>query len=57
MNWIINDCYIYGTYGTLKFNKCEKISAFDLDHTIIKPSDGKRFSESDIDWGCYCAYF
>ena len=36
-----------------KFNKVfnsNKAAIFDLDHTIIKPKNGKRFSITDLDW-------
>ena len=51
MNWIVNNTYIFGKYGkTRKFTKKTMVASFDLDHTIIKPSGGKRFSDSDDDW-------
>ena len=45
--------YIYGKYGDIKFTNKTKVAAFDLDHTVIKPTGGKKFSESDMDWEMY----
>lgn len=49
IEWEVNDNYIIGR--THKNNlKDEKIAAFDLDHTLIRPSNGKKFSDTDTDW-------
>nr|QBK88378.1 MAG: polynucleotide kinase 3 phosphatase [Mimivirus LCMiAC01] len=51
MEWIVDDNYLYGKYGTIKkFKKKTKIAAFDLDYTIVRPTGGKKFSDSDNDW-------
>lgn len=50
IEWIITDKYMIG-------NKCDlkgkKLAAFDLDHTLIKPINNKKFSETDSDWELY----
>jgi len=54
MEWLTNSDFIYGKYGKIKrFSKSSKVAAFDLDHTIIKPIAGKRFSETATDWEIY----
>ncbi len=54
MEWIISSDFIYGKHGKIKkFTKSSKVVAFDLDHTIVKPIAGKRFSETADDWELY----
>ena len=50
MKWIKTDNYIHGKYGKNKFTYKTKVAGFDLDHTIIKPINGKRFSNTATDW-------
>lgn len=50
MNWTTNNFYLKGTYNLAPHNK---YALFDLDHTIIKPSNNKMFSKSAIDWEFY----
>ena len=52
MQWVDNDSYIIGKTidKTQVFDDKTKVYAFDLDHTIIKPKKGKRFSSSATDW-------
>ncbi len=49
IEWEIKDNYIIGRTHKGKL-KGEKIAAFDLDHTLIRPSNGKKFSDTDTDW-------
>ena len=41
---------VYLTCKNATIPNNSKIACFDLDHTIIKPTNGKIFSNSDIDW-------
>lgn len=50
MEWTTTDNYIYGRYKDPKLNARSKVAAFDLDDTLIKPNNGKKFSVSDKDW-------
>ncbi len=45
--------YIICKYNDPSFNSNTKVAGFDLDHTIIKPIKGKRFSKTDTDWEFY----
>jgi len=49
IDWNINDNYIIARTHNKSLIGC-KIAAFDLDHTLIKPSNGKKFSDNDDDW-------
>lgn len=49
INWIESPSHIIGKTHD-KSLKDKKIAAFDLDHTLIKPSDNKKFSDTDTDW-------
>lgn len=51
ISWTETENYISGKTDTFKFS--ENIYAFDLDHTIIKPASGKRFSTNVDDWCFY----
>lgn len=54
IEWDIQYNYIVGTTNIKLSNLTnQKIAAFDLDDTIIKPKNGKKFSESDDDWEIY----
>jgi bifunctional polynucleotide phosphatase/kinase len=52
MEWINEDNYLIGRYKTDDNNNLN-IVMFDLDHTIIKPTDNKTFSKTDKDWEFY----
>ena len=43
MEWEITDSYIYGVYKDAITTDTTKVAAFDLDFTIIKPTNGKKF--------------
>ena len=46
--------YIIGKTYKKKINlKNKKIASFDLDHTLIKPANNQKFSETDSDWILY----
>jgi bifunctional polynucleotide phosphatase/kinase len=53
MNWVNNGKYIVGTNGVVVLDGNSKIAAFDLDGTIIKPTNNKKFSDTDSDWDFY----
>lgn len=52
IEWTTTDQYMVGKPPKYDLSslKNRKIAAFDLDHTIIKPLNGKKFSETDSDW-------
>ena len=52
INWKTNDQYLIGLYklNKINLNLSSKVAAFDLDDTIIKPKDNKKFSETSNDW-------
>ncbi len=54
VSWNSTNRYMVGTYLDLKLdsNNNNKVCAFDLDHTIIKPKNDKRFpnNEDQNDW-------
>jgi len=61
MNWIFNNDHFVGYYKKpIPIQKIHanfssntgltKAAVFDLDHTLIKPTDNKIFSKNDSDW-------
>ena len=54
MNWIETDEYMIGYYKKESYNslfsKKIPIAAFDLDSTIIEPTNNKKFSTGSTDW-------
>lgn len=54
IEWSETSQYLIGKTCKDKISlKNKKIAGFDLDHTLIKPSDGKKFSDTDSDWELY----
>jgi len=53
MDWKVNNSYIIGHYGKVTLDKNKPVAGFDLDGTIIEPTGGKKFSQSDDDWKFY----
>lgn len=53
MNWIENASHLIG-FNKYKFEDINstnnKIAGFDLDLTLIRPTNGKKFSDSVTDW-------
>lgn len=47
MEWELNDTLLIGKYGK---NKKKHYAMFDLDHTLIKPMNGRRFPSNSDDW-------
>lgn len=45
--------YIHGVYKDATTKNKTKVAGFDLDHTLIKPTDNKKFSTSYDDWEFY----
>lgn len=52
IKWNVQDKWIKGYTKNADLNN-NKIAAFDLDDTLVKPKNGKKFSESDDDWEVY----
>lgn len=50
MDWKSEDNYLHGVYKKATTDGNTKIAAYDLDHTIIKPTNNRTFSENDSDW-------
>ena len=50
MQWNEEGSCLYGQYGNLVLSDNSKICAFDLDHTIMLPKDGKTFAKTKDDW-------
>ena len=53
VEWTIASTYMIGKTNK-QILKNKKIAAFDMDHTLIKPINNKKFSETDSDWELYC---
>ncbi|QKF93966.1 polynucleotide kinase 3 phosphatase [Fadolivirus algeromassiliense] len=55
INWNVQNDYIVGTVKGIQLTDLvnNKIAAFDLDDTLIKPKDGKKFGETEDDWEIY----
>jgi len=53
IDWTIENNYIIGKINNNQNLKNNKIAAFDLDHTLIKPTGNKKFSDTDSDWEVY----
>jgi bifunctional polynucleotide phosphatase/kinase len=49
MDWEKHNTLLIGKYK-LKSVKRKKIAGFDIDHTLIKPKDGKKFPTDENDW-------
>lgn len=49
----ITDSYIYVNHKNLVLSEDSHVACFDLDHTIIKPVKGVRFSKTPSDWEYY----
>ena len=52
IKWTTTDNYTIGKTKDIDLTN-QKIAAFDLDDTIIKPSDGQKFSKGSDDWEFY----
>ena len=39
--------------GRFELNNNSKVASFDLDGTLIQPTDNKKFSDTDTDWEFY----
>lgn len=52
IKWTDNSNYIKGTTLDIDLTN-SKMAAFDLDHTLVKPTEGKKYSETDSDWELY----
>jgi DNA 3'-phosphatase len=50
MEFEIKDTVLIGKVIDVDVDVTEKVVAFDLDHTIIKPLNNKKFSKSYDDW-------
>lgn len=50
MQWSEEGSCLYGQYDNLELTDESKICAFDLDHTIMIPKDGKTFAKAKDDW-------
>jgi bifunctional polynucleotide phosphatase/kinase len=48
--WTEKDSVLIGTYSELKIPEKVHVWIFDLDQTVIKPTNGRRFSKGDADW-------
>lgn len=51
VTWVTNDKYIIGhTTPTMPDYANQKIAAFDLDDTLVKPKANKKFSQTELDY-------